>query len=80
MNDPGNLDAVRPDAIDEGVGVTGHHAFARPPADTRPEHQTRLGDLLGLGQDGVDDAIGDDIPGNLEVELLNGFKIARWRD
>lgn len=43
---------------------------------SRPEHQAKRGDLLGLGQNDVDDAIGDDIPGNFEVVLLYGFEIA----
>ncbi len=36
----------------------------------------KRGNLLCLGQNGVDDAIGDDIPSNFEVVLLYGFKIA----
>lgn len=75
MNDPGDLDAAWADAIDKGVGIAGHHAFARPLADTRPEHQAKRSDLLGLGQNGVDDPIGDDIPGNFEVIPLYGFDI-----
>jgi hypothetical protein len=76
MNDPGDLDAARPDSIDDGVGIAGHYAFARPVADTRPEHQSKRGDLLGLGLDRVDDAIGDDISGNVEVVFFYGLKIA----
>jgi len=64
MNDPDDVDAAWVDAIDEGVGIARHHAFARPLADTGTERQAKRGDLLGLGQDGVDDAIGDDIPCN----------------
>jgi len=76
MNDPDDVDAARADAIDEGVGIAGHQALARPLADARPEHQTKRSYLFGLGQDGVDDAVGDAIPGSFEVVLLYGFEIA----
>ncbi len=76
MNDPGYLDVARTDAIDEGIGVAGHDAFARAMADTRPEHQAKRGDLFGLGQDGDDDSIGDGFPTKFEVVLFYGFEIA----
>ena len=76
MNDPGDLDAVRADAIDKNLRIAGHHAFARPLAHTWTEYQTKCGDLLGLRLNGVDDVISDDIPSNFEVVFLNGFEIA----
>ncbi len=76
---PGDLNAMRANTIDKDIGIACHHALARPLADAWPEHQARHGDLLGLGLNGVDDAIGDNVPARLQRRICGAGTRGRQR-
>ena len=76
MNDSDNLDLSLTDSINESVGIAGQHAFARAVPDTWPEYQAKRSDLLGLGQNGINDPIGLGFPADVKVILLYRFEIA----
>ena len=75
MNDPSNPDAMRANAVYEGIWEAGHYAFARPLSDTWSKLQAKRSDFLGQRQNSLKNAIRYNVPCDFEVVPLYGFEI-----
>lgn len=75
MQYPNYFDLPRPGQVDQRVGETRHDAFAGAGPDTWAKLQIEGGDLLGLGQYGVDRLVGDQLACHFQIVGFDGFDI-----